>query len=425
MPKSRGRRKPSGAKKPVRRAPGPQRLSDRVLPEARALHVSTGDVLQAEVWASGVLGAAWSAAGMTEREPEETLCLEVAGRASTRPSASGLAAVAALERVTPGRSRSMLRGTVEILAESQPLPTWFGEPEHRAVRAWCAVDVWDSERVLFIAYDGPVPHTLMVQVDEVGGTLLGKLALLAPNAALAWEDMHEPDAVPMPLTEQPVEDTLSDLAAGLRVTDMTWPRQDDPDFIELRALAWARSRDHLPDWPDHQPLDTGERERLLDSFTASGVRATEQGDTDVLRSLGELFLDYGENYLSRGPLAWSPSQVAIFLGDWLPRKAVLDRDQRRLLPDALEQWVRFALTERGVAPKWITPVAAAVKTHMPGFRAAFDDSSAWGPAKQAAAALTARGVDPRDRNAVDAALRALNAEQLAHRLSTPLDSQDT
>ncbi|MDJ0343081.1 hypothetical protein QMK19_24520 [Streptomyces sp. H10-C2] len=103
------------------------------------------------------------------------------GRASTTPSPHGLAAVAALARVAPEASRPMLTSTVTILTETQPLPAWHGTGDHRPVRAWQAVDVYDSERVLFIAYDGHVPHTLMVQITEPGGTLVDKLALLAPR----------------------------------------------------------------------------------------------------------------------------------------------------------------------------------------------------------------------------------------------------
>jgi hypothetical protein len=276
------------------------------------------------------------------------------------------------------------------------------------------VDVWDSERVLFIDYDGPVPHTVMAHVGEVGGTLVDKLALLAPRAADVWEGMRGEGEAPMPLAEQDADEVLADLAAALRLTDMTWPRHDDDDVGGLRALAWARCRDHLPDWPEPRPLADGERARVLDAFAQSGAPAAEEAGT--VRSLAELFLDYAENYLSRGPLCWSPGQVAVFLGDWLPRKTVLDQAHRTLLPEALKRWVTFALTERGVPEPWITPVVAAVEEYAPAFRAAFDNEEAWGPAQQISAAPAARDVDLTDRDAVDAAVRALNAERLAQQL---------
>ena len=91
--------------------------------------------------------------------------------------------------------------------------------------------------------------------------------------------------------------------------------------------------------------------------------AAEEAGT--ARSLAELFLDYAGNYLSRGPLCWSPGQIAVFLGDWLPRKTVLDQAHRALLPAVFKRWVTFALTERGVPTPWIAPVVAAVSRHGP------------------------------------------------------------
>ncbi|MEU2835240.1 hypothetical protein ABZ667_42755, partial [Streptomyces lavendulae] len=128
---------------------------------------------------------------------------------------------------------------------------------------------------------------------------------------------------------------------------------------------------------------------------------------------------HGEGYITTGLLAWSPGHAALFLADWLPRKAVLDHNQRTLLPDTLKHWVDFSLTERGIEPRLITPVIEAVDIHLPGFLEAFDDHAAWGPAKQIAALLTSRGTDPNDQDAVNAAIRTLNAERLARQLTQP------
>nr|BFE63967.1 hypothetical protein GCM10020063_084930 [Dactylosporangium thailandense] len=98
------------------------------------------------------------------------------------------------------------------------------------------------------------------------------------------------------------------------------------------------------------------------------------------------------------------------------RKAFLDADGRLALPDALRGWLRFALERRGVADEWITPVTAAVDTWLPQFEHAVDDETSWGPAKQIAAELKARGVDPRDSDAVDEVIGRLNAEHIANRL---------
>jgi hypothetical protein len=403
------------------------RLSDRVLRDAAAI-ASEPDVLDTERWASGWLGRAWVDAALGEREPEHMLCMEVVGRASARPSPHGLAAVAALRRVAPAGEESMLDGTAAILAEDQPAPPWLHAPAFTPVRAWRAVDVWESERVLFVEYDTTDPdatrHTLMAQIREPGGTMIGKLGLLTADAAQSWTRLREPDEVPMPLVELPVEAALADLASALRHTDMYWPRPDDEDFVEVRALAWARCRAYLPDWPDAPELADEQRQELIDAFVteafpgggAAPDDSPDGADVEVARSLADLFCDYGAGYMTPGLLAWSPDWVGLFLADWLPRKTFLDAEQRAALPDTLRRWLRFALGRRHVDPQWIEPVIAAVDTFLPEFNAAMDDESSWGPAKQIAAELAARGVDLTDKAAVDAVISELNATRLAQRL---------
>jgi hypothetical protein len=61
------------------------------------------------------------------------------------------------------------------------------------------------------------------------------------------------------------------------------------------------------------------------------------------------------------------------------------------------------------------PLVEAVETRLPVFEDAFDNETAWDPAKQVAAALTEPGIDLTDQHAV----HQLNAEQLAHQLLLP------
>jgi hypothetical protein len=382
------------------------------------------DVLDVERWASNCLGRAWVAAPLGKREPERELCEEVAGRACRAPSRHGLAAVCALRRVAPESEHALLDEAVELLAGSQPVPSWHAAPSARARRAWRAVDVWDSERVLFVEYRQPGSMTgeyvLMARVLDVAGTMVDRLGLLRAGVAEAWPELREPDEVPMPLAEVPVEDALADLADALRSTDMIWPRVEDEDVVELRSLAWRRCRGHLPDWPDVEPLPEDQREELIEAFMkGAGLPDAAVPDADVAASLADVFLDYGDGYLHDRPLGWSPTAVMLLLADWLPRKVTLDREQRAALPEVLRRWVRFALERRGVAPEWIVPVVAAVDEHLPAFTDAVDDESAWGPAKQIVTELAGSGVDLTDRAAVEQALRTYNAEQLARRLIDP------
>ena len=144
--------------------------------------------------------------------------------------------------------------------------------------------------------------------------MIAKLGLLSSGAAEHWARLREPDEVPMPVVERPVEAVLADLAAALRQTDMYWPRPDDEDYVEIRALAWARCREYLPDWPDVPQVSDDRRRELIDAFLAeadlpvpAGAQPAAGGaDVDVVRSLADLFCDYGEGYIAPGPLAWSP-----------------------------------------------------------------------------------------------------------------------
>ena len=223
----------------------------------------------------------------------------------------------------------------------------------------------------------------------------------------------------MPVHEDRVAAVLADLANALRTTDQIWPRPDDEDFVELRALAWSRSLGHLPEIPELAVLADAERAALIEAFVAD-VRGTGMGaartDIGVTRELARLFLEFGEDSFPAGPLAWSPGWVAVFLTGWLPRKVFLDGPRGAALPDTLRHWVRFALRRRAVPEPWIAPVVVAVDDYLPAYAEATDDEAAWTPTKQIAAELAAQGVHPADSDAVDLVTQDINAERLVHRL---------
>ncbi len=275
--------------------------------------------------------------------------------------------------------------------------------------------------MLFVEYasadSAATPHTVMAQIVEPGGTYVVKLGVLHADAAQRWAELHDGDAVPMPVDEADLATVLTDLASAMRRTDIVWPRNDDADFVEVRALAWSRCRDFLPASPD---LDEDEREddrdALVDSFVGQAKALFDEADAEAVGYVARLLADYSYGYLGRGPLTWSPDSVGLFLTDWLPRKAFLDDADRRVLPAMLRQWVHFVLTRRGVSDEWIGPVLAAVDEHLPEFEAALDDDAEWGPAKEIAVELEARGVDITDKRAVDKVVSELNAARLAQRL---------
>ena len=417
-PKSRGRPKgrgrQPGRRRPATVAPLPRSLVVDVLADAAPL-LPLRDVLEVEQWASSWLGEAWAAGDLGDRDPDGGLCRDLAARALARPTASALAAVAALARVAPPSGRDSLQRAVLRLSGTVPAPAWLDAPAHRPLRAWRAVDVWDSEHVLFVDLDGPSPHTVMAATRYVGGTVLDTLGLLRPGAAEAWAAMREDDEPPMPVAEIGVEDALRELAAVLDLTDITWPRTGDDGILDTRAVAWSHCRAHLAR-TDHVDLGDAERQELLAAFHARPDVTALDAEPDSIGYLSSVCLDYGTGYMPTGYLCWSPAQVEYFLTDWLPRKAHLDADDRAALPGVLRAWVRFALERRDVPAEWITPVVGAVEDCLPGFAEAVDDTSSWGPAKQLVARLESMGIDLSDQDAVDGAIRAVNAENLARRV---------
>lgn len=407
MPKSRGRRK-TAKSKTVRRTRGPSHPASQLLDQA-AIIGGFDNALHAEIWASSKLGKAWAKAGLGEKEPEDQLCIQVINQASATPTLHGLLALAALSRVAPAAAVTQLSDALNVLAKNELLPSWCSDTAWTPRAAWRAVDVYDSARTLLIDYDGPIPHTLMADLYQVGGLEVRAITILPPNAAEDWEEIRPPGVVPMPLVAAPAAEVLAELAHALRMTDMIWPRNDDEDFADCRALAWSRCRHYLPDWPEQSELTESQRSRLIEDFLAHS-----DYDDPSSRYLAELLLDYGAGYISAGPLHWSPDEVMVFLSDWLPRKAILDPDDRAALPQVLSAWLEFALTRRGIDPEWISPVIAAIDIALPGLDDAIDDETAWGPAKQLANALIHRGVDFDDPDALNRAISQLNAENRTH-----------
>ena len=230
---------------------------DLVLREAGCL-VGLDDPLAAEVWASRWLGRAW----LGGCGAEALLCEQVCLRSCATPSAQGVVAVTALARVSPAAKVSMLTETMTILAQTQSSPPWHRGDDRgwTAVTGWRAVDAWGCERVLFVDFDGPRPHTLMAQIDQLGGIEVTTLGLLVFGAAPGWDRLCDQRPVAMPIQAQPVTEVLAELAAALRVNEASRTgnnrndRDDhDDDVAGLRALAQARCRGHqLPDWPGHR-----------------------------------------------------------------------------------------------------------------------------------------------------------------------------
>ena len=106
------------------------------------------------------------------------------------------------------------------------------------------------------------------------------------------------------VVEVPPDQALAEIAEALTMTDRYWPRQTDPDYTELRAVAHTRSRSFAVE-RDRRPISDDERRGLIESFVAGTDAAASE---DVLRALADTFVDFGDGYLTGGVLAWSPGR---------------------------------------------------------------------------------------------------------------------
>lgn len=408
-PKSRGRPPGRGRSAKTHRQQGlarPLSPADQVLREAHTLSHAAPRLL-VESTASGWLGRAWVEAPVEVREPQRGLIDTLADRLTQRQGPQAALALAALRTVGAPADRAYVDDRLTDVPAEQL--SWAGDVEWTPRRAWRRADVYDAERVLLVEFHGPQPHDLLVRILTTGGLMVDDIVLSEPGAIERWR-VAKPD---VGLAEHDVTAALTELADALRTTDVYWPRQSAPDYVRLRALAHARSRAYLEKWPDWQPAPEVERQGLIDAFVAEAALELPE---ESVRLLADLFIDFGEGYLVAGPLAWNPGEVGRFLLDWVPRKAVLDAEDRVLLPAVLRAWVAFALRRRGLDEEDIEPVVSVVDELEEEFGEAYDDESAWGPGKQVMAALLQRGVDVNDQQAVEHAVRAYNAEQLARRL---------
>lgn len=134
-PKSRGRVTKHHKNGPTRpRTDNPVR---RVVGDAAQL--LGGSRLEAEQWASTVLGRVWARAGLGLREPEADMVRLMMGVAKERPSEVATAALAACRLVIS------LDELDDVLSDVV-LPEWAAKPLPVPVRAWHAQDPWETSR---------------------------------------------------------------------------------------------------------------------------------------------------------------------------------------------------------------------------------------------------------------------------------------
>ncbi len=437
MPKSGGDK----SRKKGRRAGGPRltpglpgdlAIFDSVISEALASGgaelLRVEDPLEAEEWASGLLG-------MFYKMPlpyEDSVALErsvgpvlVRGAESMR-NAKGLAILCALAAVT-GDDIGAAAGAARMSARGVPRPRWadvVGAPEF--LEGWAMADHYGDQIGYYLTfrYPGRAPHLIMALYDEnLGGIIkdafvadLGKMPDLRERLA------SDPDAVVYDVT---LEEAAARIEAALATNDLYLDNDWTSDFKHTRALLRARLRPFIParDVPardvsgrdqavqgftedeEGEPYDDAAVEALIQEFLASPLAPRREETLPIVDHCVIARCDYGDG----DPLRWSPIVVELFMLDYLPRHVTLSPQEIDGLPDVLTAWVRFALGKRGLAERFIVETEEAVREMTAEFRDAMNDPERSGMAKRVAAAMRADGVDVMDQKAVEAWLADFNA----------------
>lgn len=420
MPKSKGRKRSRGAARRPRPAVRSRKPDEPVIPPIDGLVRSVlrggrellevEDPLEAELWASSILGTSYKLPIPLDArdELERSLGPAIVEGAERAADAERLAILRALAAVADGELSAAAHQAAERLAaRAVPDPVWtagIGRP--RFVDAWVLADPYDDQLCYYATfrYPGRPPHTVTALFDENLGGIVKDAFAGIPTEDPRSRAEREPgarvsDAEPGLMAAR----IIHAIETGDRYLDNDWTRE----FKQTRALLLSRMR-LLPAVPPPEPpppLEDDARAALTAEFLASEHAPALEETGSIVRHCLDSRCDFGDG----DPLRWSPIVVELFMLDYLPRKATLDTREIRALPDVLRGWVRFALTKRGLEERWVAEAEGAVNRFAPAFRRAVTDPSRFGPAKAIANAMLAAGVDLTDQRAVNAWIADFNA----------------
>src|SRR4051812_700236 len=373
--------------------------------EAAALE----DALDAELWASLLLGTLWSRRDLLADEEEADVA---AGGPLIAAIASvgGEGALAALVAIGEGADTQLgpiaLTHAEQLRSRGVRPPRWadaITEPEIVGT-AVMREDIYDDGMTILIEarHPGDEPHTVGVYIDHnLGG--LAKDILMAESIAsvsaivAAENDRHQVRVEPMLPGE-----ACERIHKAIELTDRTLGAPVGEDYQALRAFALLRAAD----LPGPFPADTGEpeisqaeRDTLRDDFLASpeGERFTRDSDEAFVAGLA---IDYACDYQVGGPLRWSPVTVELFMADWLPRKVLADCATFEAVPHTLDAWIRYAGHRRGI-PDWaIDQTRSSIANWTNEMLDRVDGPRRGGPSMDFLTAAQDAGIDLTDRDAI-------------------------
>lgn len=401
----RQRRKAQGAAPPRARRSEEARLLAEMARLAASDAPEIADVLEAEEWASHLIGT-WHQGGILGGDVDALFLPGFVAALEALGTASALAVLRALSAVSaPEHAARASAAAGRLAAAGLPEPPWAGAlgPAHPTAALLAYDEAFDDGVSVMVEFGS---HTLGVYVDHNLGGLVKDVFVAGPLAEIR-EMLRTPG---VSLRKLDLGEGRARVEAALYKLDHTLDPPVNEDVRRLRALVEARTRVlpagfTLPD--EYRELAPEEREALLAGFLASPEGERWRGD-DEAEDVAMLAIEFGADYNHGGPLRWSPVVVEIFMLDWLARKVTPEPGVFERLPEVLSDWVRYAGHQRGVPEHALREAVAAVAEHGRGMLETVNDPAAWGPAKALATAALSAGVDLTDRDQLEAFIRRYN-----------------
>jgi hypothetical protein len=395
----------------------PEAIARRIAREAKEL---TG-ALDAELWASQLLGAFWdqrTSLALHESSDHALIygapLVEAVGRLDAPGARTALLVIAAVDD-------GELGGLARELAQRMPDPggeppaSWLagvGEAEITGA-AVMREDVFDDGFTMFLEARHPTGqiHALGVLIDNNLG-VMAKDLLLADSIDRVGQvmDRNPRDDGALRLDRVDPARAAAEIRAAMDLTEMTLDPPVAEDYASLRALAMLRA-DEAPGGavaPAREEMPAAQRDALRDEFLSSpeGREFAPDGDEAFAVSLA---IDFCADYVDGRPLRWSPVVVELFMAGWVPRKVLADADLFAALPATLDAWVRFAGRKQGT-PEWaVATTQAAIPRWRDAMVTAADDTETGGLARQFGTAAKQAGIDVTDEQALTTLMARWNA----------------
>lgn len=395
--------------------PGKAAIARRIVADVESLT----SALDAELWASHMLGTMW--------EERTDLPLD---EAHDYAVVYGAPLVEAIARVDSVGALTALRAIAEVddgdlgvratelathwRGHGEP-PAWLADVGRATIMSAAIMreDVFEDGFTMFLEarHPGGDTHAVGVYIDNNLG-VMAKDILFADSIDAVGEVLRQNPAPDGEVLFEAVDPALAaaEIAAAMELTEMTWDPPVSEDYAALRALAQLRA-DETPGRSaprDRDELPDAEREALLREFLRApeGRGFTSEGDEAFAASLA---IDFCVDYVDGRPLRWSAVVVELFMADWLPRKVLADTELLSAVPAALEAWVRFAGRKRGI-PQWaVDATCQAIPQWRDEMVSAAGDPASGGPAKQFLTAAQEAGIDVSDQKALTTFMAGWNA----------------